>query len=91
MTSHHADAQDAPSYDVAFKKDDLVRPRNRGRHRTIWSVYAATVVALFTSAGIGAAFSHSGGFMWPVVYFGAVIIAVLLSGVAVPQLRDRSR
>jgi len=78
------------SYDVHSKSADRVRPANQGFQRAIWSLYIVTVVALFAAAVIVAVTLHDGGFYWPLLIMGAVIVSVLLSAAAVPHLRDRA-
>lgn len=78
------------SYEVHSKSTDKVRPVNQGLHRTIWSLYAVTVVALFAAAIVVAIILHGGAFYWPLMLMGAVVVSVLLSAAAVPHLRDRS-
>lgn len=77
------------AYEVASKETDPVRPRNRDHHVVIWTSYAVAVVAVFVAAVIATLALHGSAFMWGLTLFGAVVISVVLSGGAVPHLRDR--
>lgn len=80
---------ESESYEVHSKSTDPVRPRNQGFQRTLWTLYALTVVALFAAAILVAITLHDGAFYWPLLLLGAVVVSVLLSAAAVPHLRDR--
>lgn len=78
-------------YEVTSKEVDPVRPRNRDKHVAIWTLYAFVSLSLVAASIVVAVLLHSGAFIWPLMLFGSLVIGIVISGAAIPHLRDRSR